>query len=274
MIPLSTPHCHTLFTDGRNTAEEMVAEALRQGFVSLGFSEHALQLFDFPYALTEESEAQYIRTVRELKEIYQDRIRLYLGMERDLLSCADKAKFDYVLASSHYVKTARGNTAVDGDLSKIQTALREDFGGDGLKLAKAYYQPFGAYIASYKPDIIGHFDLVVKYSRQGELFDPGSPAYLRIAMEAMEEAFTGCTLMEVNTGAILRSGAPSPYPSLPLLKHWRKLGGDVILASDCHFAPQLSSGYEKGLAVIREAGFESVLILNPEPGELFARISL
>ncbi len=271
MIPLSTPHCHTLYTDGRNTAEEMVQEALRQGFVSLGFSEHALQTFDFPYALTEESEKDYIQTVQKLKDKYRQQIALYLGIERDMLSTADQSKFDYVLASCHYVETTQGPVAVDGEPERLKDIIRCEFGGDGLLMAKQYYQALGQYIRDYQPDIIGHFDLVVKYSRNGEMFDANSAAYLDIALKALETAFEGCRVMEVNTGALVRSNAPVPYPALPLLKHWKKLGGDVILSSDCHNAPLLSGGYEKGLACIREAGFESILYLNPVPGSLFAQ---
>ena len=274
MIPLSTPHSHTLYTDGKNTAEEMVQEALRQGFVSLGFSEHALQDFDFPYSLTDESERDYINTIQALKEKYQGQIALYLGIERDQLSTADGSKFDYVLASCHYAQTKQGPVAVDGDPKRLKSIVESDFNGDGLLLAKAYYQGLGQYIRDYRPDIIGHFDLVTKYSRNGELFDATSAAYQEIAFQALEEAYLGCTLMEVNTGALVRSNAPLPYPDLPLLQYWRRLGGDVILSSDCHHAPQLSGGYEKGLACIREAGFESVLYLNPEKGSLFARAML
>ena len=43
MIPLSSPHVHTPYCDGKSTAAEMAAAALDAGFVSLGFSGHACQ---------------------------------------------------------------------------------------------------------------------------------------------------------------------------------------------------------------------------------------
>ena len=38
---LQNLHTHTVFGDGKNTAEEMVLGALRAGCASLGFSEHS-----------------------------------------------------------------------------------------------------------------------------------------------------------------------------------------------------------------------------------------
>ncbi|HIZ55853.1 MAG TPA: hypothetical protein H9671_06570, partial [Firmicutes bacterium] len=38
---LSNLHTHSCFSDGRDTPEEIVREALRKGFISLGFSDHS-----------------------------------------------------------------------------------------------------------------------------------------------------------------------------------------------------------------------------------------
>ena len=145
-IPLSSPHVHSQFCDGRNTAEEMVLAAISRGFVSLGIS--------------------------------------------------------------------------------------------------------------------GHFDLVMRNNRHHELFDPSDPAVTRAAFECMEQAITGCRLLEVNTGAIPRFGASSPYPELPLLRHWHHLGGEVILSSDCHFADQIDGGYEQGIRRMKDAGYKQMKLLG------------
>ena len=50
-------HVHTVYADGKDTPEELVLEAIRQGFTSIGFSEHSYM----PYStaarqMTEEAE--------------------------------------------------------------------------------------------------------------------------------------------------------------------------------------------------------------------------
>ena len=40
MLIRSNAHCHTTFCDGKNTVEEMAQEAIRLGFISLGYSMH------------------------------------------------------------------------------------------------------------------------------------------------------------------------------------------------------------------------------------------
>lgn len=263
MLPLSTPHSHTMFTDGRNTAEEMAGAAVQKGFVSLGFSEHGRQDFDSPlYALSPESEEKYIREIRRLQELYKDAITLRLGVERDFYSVAERQLYDYTLGSVHYLLTDAGLISVDGDSDVLRTALAKEWHGKGLLFAEQYYDLLGQYVAEYKPDIIGHFDLITKHNAKLRIFDENSPGYLRLAYAAMDRAITGSELMEVNTGAMARAGAPLPYPALPLLLYWRSIGGRVILSSDCHDARMLDFGYEKGLAVIREAGYTEISYLG------------
>lgn len=270
MTPFSCAHTHTNHVDGRDTMEAMALAAISQGFISLGFSEHARQDFDTAYALSEEGERAYLSEFQGIQKAYRKKIALYCGIERDALSVADRSMFDYVIGSVHYVDYGGQRVAVDGGREELRLFVEKQLGGDGLMLAKLYYERLGEYVAAYKPDIIGHFDLVCKHNAACRFFDESSPAYRRLAHAAMEQAIAGCALMEVNTGAMARSGAAFPYPSPALLRRWRALGGRVTLASDCHNSAQLSFGYQKGLDMIREAGFTEIWYLNDGHGGLFA----
>ncbi len=263
MLALSSAHNHTTFCDGKSTAEEMVLSALSRGFVSLGFSGHAKQDFDHFYAMDEETEAAYIRQIRQLQSKYAGQIRLWLGMERDLYSNADRSPFDYVIGSVHYVPLSGGKRVpVDGPMDMVAEAVRSFFGGSGIAYAQAYYKLLGEYIRVYRPDIIGHFDLLIKNSLRGELFDPESPAYIKAATDAMDEALEGCGMMEVNTGGMARYGATVPFPSESLLRYWREIGGQVILAGDCHEASLIAYGFEKAEEMIRRAGYQKAAIMG------------
>lgn len=271
MIPLSNPHTHTVYVDGMDTPEALVLAALENRFVSLGFSEHAPQPFDADYALDAAREQLYRADILQLKKAYASRIAIYLGIERDMRSSAARDGYDYIIASSHYAESDGSFSAVDGDAEALRVFVDRCYAGNGLSLAADYFNRFSEHIRTTRPDIIGHFDLVAKHNERLGLFDASGAEYLSLACDAMDRAIQGCDLMEVNTGAMARSGATAPYPALPLLKRWHTLGGRVILSSDCHNKAHLCFGYDKGLAVIREAGFREIWLLNPKSGPTFVR---
>lgn len=273
MLPLCSPHVHTPYCDGQSTIDETVQAALDAGFVSLGFSSHAVQDIDPEYCIAREKEQDYIDEVNAAQKAYEDRIRIWRGIERDSVSDADRSRYEYVLGAVHYMPDGEFVMCVDGNANQLQKEIDRRYGGQGARMAIEYYQVLGAYIRSYRPDIIAHFDLVMKNNRKHQLFDPQDPAVFDAARSAMEEAIQGCRVLEINTGAMVRSGAKEPYPSLPLLKHWHHLGGQVILASDCHFAPHIAACYEEGLALMRAAGYREMLILGRNK-ELFETVPL
>ena len=68
---LSNIHTHTTFSDGRNSAEDMVQRALSLGFHTLGFSEHGCADYD-DAAMPAEVEPEYRAEVRRLKDNASD----------------------------------------------------------------------------------------------------------------------------------------------------------------------------------------------------------
>ena len=265
MLRRSSPHVHTQFCDARNTAEEMVTSALSRGFVSLGFSGHAKQDFHTFYTMDEERESAYLSEIHALRERFDGKIRIWLGMERDFYAYASREPYDYVIGSIHYVPCPDGSRfPVDASLSDVREAIRRHYKGDVLTFIKAYYTLLGTYIREFRPDIIGHFDLPAKNNQHCELYDREEPLFFKAASEAMEEAITGCRLMEVNTGGMARYGAKIPYPEMKLLKYWKALGGEVILSSDCHRAESINAGYEEAFFFIKAAGYRKAAILGQQ----------
>lgn len=88
------------------------------------------------------------------------------------------------------------------------------------------------------------------------------PAYRRAALDAMEVAFTGCKLLEVNTGNIARGYDTLPYPADFLLDAWREMGGEITLTSDCHDARYLACAFPKTLDRLKQMGFKRLLRLG------------
>ena len=68
-------HTHTLFSDGKNSAEEMVCEAIRLGLKCIGFSDHSGVCYD-DCGMTEKTEEEYRAEIRRLKTEYAGRIKI------------------------------------------------------------------------------------------------------------------------------------------------------------------------------------------------------
>lgn len=261
----STPHAHTTFVDGKSTPREMVEAAIAKGFVSFGFSEHAE---DERFGLTRQSEREYYAQARQLQAEYAGKIRVWVGMERDYVSRFERAGYDYVIGSVHYVPWGADRVSVDGPVENIARCVREEYQGDPLRYAKTYFDRLAGYVCAYRPEIIGHFDLIRKWNGRLGLFDTGSPAYRRLACEALERMSESGALLEVNTGAIARGYMDDAYPEAFELEYWRRLGGKAIVGSDCHLAENLDCAYDKARQRLLEAGYENVVLLS-DGKELF-----
>jgi len=100
-------HNHTTASDGRNSLEEMAAEADRRGWDYLGIADHSKSSFQ-ANGLDEERLLKQVQTIHEFNESGRCRARLFAGSEVDILSegrldFEDEIleKLDYVVASVH-----------------------------------------------------------------------------------------------------------------------------------------------------------------------------
>ena len=133
-------------------------------------------------------------------------------------------------------------------------------------MAKAFFAGVVQGIADFKPDIVGHFDLVVKFNGAGDLFDEDSKAYQGAALEAADAAadilqgYGG--IVEVNTGAMSRGYRNLPYPLPFVLRHVARRGGRVMIKIYRHAMDPLEYKYDEALALVRQAGIDSMTRLQ------------
>ena len=267
MIFPSNAHTHTTYCDGLSTIEEMYKAAIENGFISLGFSSHADQGFDAEYSMANGKQAQYFHALHNLQK--QADITIYAGLELDLKANADKIKeakqrADYLIGSYHYVTTDPTGPCVayDGNPHQLKAYVQEFYHGDGLAMAEQYYIDFSKALVQYKPDIIGHFDLVKKYAEAFSLFSTEDKAYQRIASEALERSFASGAILEINTGAMARGTLQTPYPTDILLTQWLDMGGKVTITSDCHNANYLAFAFPQMIEKLRKLGYKEVYYLG------------
>lgn len=259
-------HTHSVFCDGKDTPEQMAQTAIEKGLTSLGFSSHGWAHPQDENSLTDEEEAAYIYAVMAARTRYRDRLKIYLGIEEDLSGRVyDDPAFDYVIASVHFVPTPAGRLKpVDYSPEVAREIVEEDFGGDFLAYARAYYREVKKIADRPEADIVGHLDLIMKYN-EGEVMHPFTdPAYLDLAQEAIDALIATDKIFEINTGAISRGYRSEPYPHATLLQYIHAHGGKVCITTDCHDRTNLDCGYDLAWKRAKAAGFDEIMILTDD----------
>ncbi len=246
-------HVHTSFCDGENTPEEMVLAALEKKITRLGFSGHAHTPFDERYCMSPEGTRRYYETVRALGEKYRERITILCGLEQDLYSDPPGPGFDYLIGSVHYLKIGEEYLPLDETAEILTEVASRFFGGDMLALAEAYFDS-AASLASLRPTVVGHFDLITKFNEKNALFDENDPRYLAAAKRAADALLETGALFEVNTGAMSRGFRAAPYPGREVLSYIIERGGKLLLSSDAHNAAGLLYGFDRGEAFAASLG--------------------
>ena len=233
-------HMHTVWSDGKNTPEEMVREAIRKGLETVGISDHSS---GDPCGMKLEENAAYKAEIAGLKEKYAGQIRVLCGLERDFLT-DDFTEYDYTIGSVHWLPMPDGHRmSIDWTAEKLREGARKYFGGDMYALAEAYYEAEARVAEVTRCDIIGHFDLVTKFIETDPSFDPNHPRYVKAWQRAADALLETGKPFEINFGAISRGYRTGPYPSAEIRAYLRAHGGKLLLSSDAHAKENIAYGF-------------------------------
>jgi len=259
---LQNLHTHSSYCDGRDTPREMIEAAIRLGFDSLGFSSHANSTSSLGSIMRDVD--GYHKEITALKAEYSGRIKIYLGTELDRYSegCIPDFKYDYLIGSTHSTKVGDEHIFYDMGLDVAEDAINRVLGGDSEEYFRLYYRTVAEMPSHIPMDIVGHFDLLTKYSEEKKLFDEDSRAYRSAALEALSAVREKCELFEVNTGAIGRGYRTTPYPAPFILDEMRRLDCKLILSSDCHDSRKLDCNFKETLEYIKAHGFGELYYLT------------
>lgn len=256
-------HIHTTYADGKDKPEEIVLEALKRNFDSIGFSEHSYMSFsDYPYQMTVEDAEDYKAEIRALKAKYRGKIDIFCGMEMEMFSSVPTDGFDYLIGSVHYLDFGEKPLGFDRGLGETLEYINKNFGGNGLLFAKKYFETVSLLPSRGDFDILGHFDLVVKNNEKGNFVDVTSKEYLALGFDAIHSLKGKIPLFEVNTGAISRGYRTSPYPQLEFLREFKNCGFGAVITSDCHDKNFLDCHFEESRQLLLDAGFKSKWLLT------------
>ena len=253
-------HTHTVFCDGKSTAREMVEQAIRLGFTSLGFSGHVGGHECLTtYSMSDKDHAAYLAEIAKLKEEYADRIKIYCGGELDLFSETDPTRYDYTIGSAHHIKKGDRYLSVD-ESAEIERRNVDTFYGDDFDAyCEDYFKAVVECVKRFSPTFIGHIDLCMKFAEINGRTE--TPRYLEAARAAITELCKFDIPFEINTGAISRGYRSTPYPSESLLRMIKSAGGRIMINSDCHHADWLDCAFVEAETLAKECGFDEYYIL-------------
>ena len=276
MIYKCNLHTHTQFCDGGCSMEEMTKDAIAKGFVTLGFSPHSLTLFDQSYCMKDYPafKQEFLR----LKQKYQDKINLMMGIEADAFGQTPDDVFDYTIGSVHYLPVKgeflsvfdlnpKKIFALDESKETFLKLLAEGFDNDILAVAKCYFDTVVDMVQKTKPTIIGHFDLISLYGDFGKV----QSEYEQIAKDAVKR-LAGCgSLVEINGNRKFK-GRGGLYPADFLIKEFAQNGFDFVLSSDAHVTASLGFEFDETVSHLKTLGITRLATFDKKGNRIYTEI--
>ena len=151
----------------------------------------------------------------------------------------------------------------------MKWSIENIFGGDPLAFAESYFRDEARILKETDCDIVGHFDLLLKFNEKDPVFDESSPRYKAARDAALDRIFSDFRALkrepvfEVNTGAMARGYRTVPYPSMDSLQEIRRRGGRIVINSDCHNKDLLDYAFDEARDLVMKAGYKPELMDVP-----------
>jgi histidinol-phosphatase (PHP family) len=267
-------HCHSRFDDGHGELEDYVRAALRKGLGTLGFAGHAPLPFSCDWTISPAALPEYLQTARRLQSAFRDQIELLVGLEVDFIPeiispAAARIRalnLDFTVGSVHFMgRLADGRLwTADSPPEELERGVAETFGGDVRAAVEEYYRLMTAMVSTAPPDIIGHFDLIKKNNRGAEYFSEEEPWYRAAVLRTLEAVAASPSILEINTGGIVRGTSGALYPSEWILSECLNREIPVMINSDAHRPEQLDGYYGEATAILEGVGFRELTQIGRE----------
>lgn len=245
-------HVHTSFSsDSETPPEKQIEKAISLGMKTLCLTDH--QDFDFPpgeYDFLLDTD-QYMQKVLPLREKYQGKIQLCIGVELGLQTHLGEKlpayiaqyPFDFVIGSTHVSR-------------RLDPYEKEFFEGISEKDAyRIYFEEELENLRQYDCyDVAGHIDYVIRYgpAKAACYF---YEAYGDLLDEILRTLIDKGKGLECNTSGI-RAGLGFPNPHPDVLLRYRELGGEILtLGSDAHAEEQVGGNFDMLKGLLASCGF-------------------
>ncbi|CAA20439.1 histidinol-phosphatase [Schizosaccharomyces pombe] len=278
-MPISS-HSHSgqfcLHAQGK--LEDVIQEAIQQGFQSFSFTEHTPRdrVEDlYPEELHLQPEDlfktfdEYVNEARRLKQNYGDQINILIGAETEyirpesvelLKSLNTKYNLDYFVGSVHHVNSI----PIDFSPELWQKALQH-VGNNPEQLFIDYFEHQYDLMQRLHPLVIGHFDLICLFAPEDakEVFK-NSKSVWELIQRNIKYAVSYGGIFEINTSAF-RKGWKTAYPQQRLLELMVEQGAQLTLSDDSHGPHQVGLNYHLAKSYLDKCGITSLCMIEKGP---------
>lgn len=261
-------HTHNLFCDGEGTVEEVVQAAIAANLTEIGISSHAPLPFRTEWNMPAERLQEYVRTVREVQDRYQDRIRVLLGAELDFIPDSRvidfqqreifPLAFDYFVGSVHFLGRSYPTPSFDDDEEGFRAILQGEYTNDVEAMVTDFYRRVREMVKLPRMRIVGHLDRIKKWNGKRAYFAGDEAWYVAAVDETLRAIAASGKIVELNTAG-WRQQIGEPYPAPWILKSCRRYDIPVTVSSDSHRPVDVTLGFDRGLACLAELG------MTPQP---------
>jgi len=264
-INLTNYHCHSIFCDGRADMKTMVRFAIAKGFSSFGFSSHAPLPFQTTWTMDKGDVSDYFTEFKRLRDIYKDRIALYIGLEIDYLDHRQNPSMkyfrdmplDFRIGSVHLLSDLDGNFVdIDCSVERFREILFNHFNNHIDFMIRLYINNLMSMIELGGFDILGHCDKMF-YNVDAVCPGKSSEGWVQRLMNHyfLKIAEKGY-MVEINTKKYHELGTFFPREKyFPMLL---ELGIPVVVNSDAHYPDLINDGRFEALAALKKNGYETV----------------
>jgi histidinol-phosphatase (PHP family) len=263
-------HSHSNFSDGKGNPEMYVKAAIENGLYAYGFSCHSPVPFKSGWNMKFENLVNYMNEIHRLKNIYKNKLKIFVGLEIDYvkdkigLNNFKNFNLDYTIGGVHFLGFMPDGTPWDFDRGKLwfRQGLKDLFSGDAKKMVSYYYQQVIDMISHQKTDVLAHFDLIKKYNRGNEFFNPDEKWYKDIIVHALELVAKSGIIVEVNTRGVLKKLDTEFYPSNTILKRCKELKIPVCLNADTHHPADTLALLPEARDLLQSIGYKEIFIFD------------
>ncbi|MBN1253298.1 MAG: histidinol-phosphatase [Bacteroidales bacterium] len=268
-------HSHTSFSDGKGEAELYAISAIEHKMYAYGYSCHSPVPFYSGWNMKFENLLAYINEIKRLKIKYQDKIKIFLGMEIDYIKNIiginnfKHLNLDYTIGGVHFLGFFDDGSAWDYDGGKIkyEKGLKELFNNDIKSLVKYYYEQVNNMIIDEKPDIVAHLDLIKKYNKGNFFFDENEKWYKDLVFETLNIISKSDSILEVNTRGVLKGLNEEFYPSNFVLDKCKELNIKMCINADTHNPTDVMALLPEVRNLLIDKGFKEFYIFDEKGWE-------
>ncbi len=253
-------HTHTLFSDGKNTVDEMCLSAIEKGLSGIALTDHA-DMNVFAERDTASRMKQAAEAIGAAKETYRNRLQVFCGVElgeyalepqlaNELLN---SNPYDVVLYSEHFVPGARW----DKMYSRIvfDDSVSDDEVREYMRL---YFEVINNTAATFDYDVLGHISCPARYITGRHKRHTNVMLYEDTIKEILKKIIDRDIALELNTcGRCCQSFGYYDAQNEEIFQMYKALGGNkVTLGSDAHTTLGIGRGFAEAKEQLKSWGFD------------------